>query len=128
MFRVPGTMKIRAGVTKYLLREAMRGVLPEETRTRIKKTGWNAPAHLWFSGTGREQLLDLVGSQRFRERGIYDSAEVARLVDEHEAIIEAQQPRENHMMFLWQVLNLELWFQEVVDRTVAADRGASERG
>jgi asparagine synthase (glutamine-hydrolysing) len=128
MFRVPGTMKIRAGVTKHLLREAMRGVLPEETRTRIKKTGWNAPAHLWFSGTGREQLLDLVGSQRFRERGIYDSAEVARLVDEHEAIIEAQQPRENHMMFLWQVLNLELWFQEVVDRTVAADRGASERG
>ena len=60
MFRVPGTMKIRDGVTKRLLREAMRGILPEETRTRIKKTGWNAPAHVWFSGAGLERLQDLV--------------------------------------------------------------------
>lgn len=52
MFSVPGSLKIRDGVTKGLLREAMRGILPEETRTRIKKTGWNAPAHLWFSRGG----------------------------------------------------------------------------
>ena len=56
MFRVPGATKIRDGVTKHLLRNAMAEVLPEETRTRIKKTGWNAPAHLWFTGHGREQL------------------------------------------------------------------------
>ena len=48
MFRVPGNMKIRDGITKRLLREAMKGILPEETRTRVKKTGWNAPAHVWF--------------------------------------------------------------------------------
>ena len=30
-------MKIRDGVTKQLLREAMSGILPEATRTRIKK-------------------------------------------------------------------------------------------
>src|SRR5260221_12242311 len=37
MFRVPGNMKIHDGITKRLLREAMQGVLPEETRIRIKK-------------------------------------------------------------------------------------------
>ncbi len=72
MFRVPGAMKIRDGVTKRLLREAMRGILPEETRTRIKKTGWNAPAHLWFGGRTLDQLQDLVQSRAFRERGIYN--------------------------------------------------------
>jgi len=116
MFRVPGAMKIRDGVTKILLREAMRGILPEATRTRIKKTGWNAPAHLWFSGSDYDRVADLVHSQKFRERGVYDAREVARLLAEHREIVQSGQPRENHMMFLWQLLNLELWFQEVVER------------
>ena len=116
MFRVPGHMKIRDGVTKRLLREAMKGMLPEETRTRIKKTGWNAPAHVWFSGGGMDQFLDLVHSRVFRERGVYEVGEVEKLIDEHRSIVQSGSPRENHMMFLWQLLNLEMWFQEVVDR------------
>jgi asparagine synthase (glutamine-hydrolysing) len=111
MFRIPGTLKFRGGVTKHLLREAMRGVLPEETRTRVKKTGWNAPAHVWFSGPGLEAVRDLIRSQAFRERGVYNVTEVLRLVDEHEQIVASGQPAENHMMFLWQLVNLELWFQ-----------------
>jgi asparagine synthase (glutamine-hydrolysing) len=120
MFRVPGHMKIRDGVTKRLLREAMKGVLPEETRTRIKKTGWNAPAHIWFSGRNMEQLLDLVHSRKFRERGVYVVDEVVKLIEEHQSIVRSGAARENHMMFLWQLLNLELWFQEVVHRQPAA--------
>jgi asparagine synthase (glutamine-hydrolysing) len=116
MFRVPGHMKIRDGVTKRLLREAMKGILPEETRTRIKKTGWNAPAHIWFNGLAVEQLLDLVHSRSFRERGIYCVSEVVRLIEEHRSIVNAGAAQDNHMMFLWQLLNVELWFEEVVDR------------
>jgi asparagine synthase (glutamine-hydrolysing) len=111
MFRVPGAMKIRDGVTKVLLREAMRGILPEETRTRVKKTGWNAPAHIWFSGHGRDELLDLIRSRQFRERGIYNNREVLRLADEHEQIVSSGRVSENHMMFFWQLLNLEVWLQ-----------------
>ncbi len=113
MFRVPGTLKFRDGITKVLLRRAMRGVLPEETRTRVKKTGWNAPAHIWFSGSGREALLDLVHSRTFRERGIYDVPEVLRLTDEHQEIVESGRSQDNHMMFLWQLVNLELWLSTV---------------
>jgi asparagine synthase (glutamine-hydrolysing) len=109
MFRVPGTMKIRDGVTKRLLREAMRGILPEETRARIKKTGWNAPAHVWFSGRGLDRLRDLVASRAFRERGVYNTAKVSSLIDEHAAIVASGAARENHMMFLWQLVNLETW-------------------
>jgi asparagine synthase (glutamine-hydrolysing) len=109
MFRVPGRLKIRAGVTKHLLREAMRGVLPEETRTRVKKTGWNAPAHVWFVGVAKEQLRDLVATRAFRDTGLYRAAEIERLIDEHERIVMAGEPRENHMMFLWQVMNVGIW-------------------
>lgn len=113
MFRVPGGEKIRDGVTKTLLRNATKGVLPEVTRTRIKKTGWNAPAHLWFSGKGRTALLDLIHSRVFRERGIYSIPEVLRLAEEHEQVVSSGQARENHMMFFWQLVNLELWLQSL---------------
>ncbi|MGH6628106.1 MAG: asparagine synthetase B family protein [Burkholderiales bacterium] len=115
MFRVPGHLKIRNGVTKHLLREAMQGILPEETRTRIKKTGWNAPAHVWFSGPGREPILDLIRSRTFRERGIYNVGEVERLVDEHDRIVSTSALQENHMMFLWQLVNLELWLSSITE-------------
>lgn len=111
MFRVPGEMKIRDGVTKRLLREAMQGILPEETRTRIKKTGWNAPAHLWFSKDARDQLRDLVASREFGERGLYDRQFVEQLITEHEDIVTSGAPKDNHMMFLWQLVNTELWLR-----------------
>lgn len=113
MFRVPGTMKIRQGVTKILLRQATQGILPEQTRTRVKKTGWNAPAHLWFSAEGRTELYDLIHSRSFAERGIYRVDRVQRIVEEHNDIVASGAPRENHMMFLWQLVNLELWLQSL---------------
>jgi len=115
MFRVPGTLKYDAGVTKYLLREAMGGILPEETRLRVKKTGWNAPAHRWFSGEGQDVLKDMIRSSSFRNRGIYNIKEVERLLEEHEEIVSTGAMMENHMMFFWQLVNLELWFQSLKD-------------
>jgi asparagine synthase (glutamine-hydrolysing) len=111
MFRVPGELKIADGVTKRLLRLAMRGVLPEATRTRIKKTGWNAPADQWFAGAGAGAVLELLGD--FRAASIYDLREVRRLLREHDEIVSSGRPAENHMMFFWQLVNLELWLRWV---------------
>lgn len=112
MFRVSGTMKIRGGVTKHLLRLAMRGVLPEATRTRVKKTGWNAPAHRWFLGKNTDRLKEMVRSRVVQSKGIYNVAVVDRLIDEHNAIVASGRPQENHMMFLWQLTNLFYWLED----------------
>lgn len=109
MFRVPGRHKIRDGITKRLLRAAMSGILPEATRQRVKKTGWNAPAHIWFTGRGLDRVRDMVASRAFRERGVYEVTEVERLIAEHAALVAEAQPRANHMMFLWQLVTLETW-------------------
>jgi asparagine synthase (glutamine-hydrolysing) len=123
MFAVPGSCKIRDGVTKRLLREAMTGILPDETRLRIKKTGWNAPAHRWFSrGQNLDDLRDLVASRAFRERGLYNVPEVMRLIDEHIDIVENNRVVDNHMMFLWQLVNVEIWLANIseIARKVSA--------
>ncbi|MFN0253023.1 MAG: asparagine synthetase B family protein [Kofleriaceae bacterium] len=110
MFRIPATQKIRDGVTKHLLRAAMKGIVPDETRTRIAKTGWNAPAHVWFAtGSGRTLVLDLLATKSFTERGVYDVAKVRALLDEHRDIVVEKRTVDNHMMFFWQLVNLELW-------------------
>jgi asparagine synthase (glutamine-hydrolysing) len=112
MFRVPIRSQIREGATKILLRQAMHGILPEATRTRIAKTGWNAPAHRWFAqGRNAEFLTDLIASKAFRERGIWNVDEVRRLLAEHKEIVASGQSRENHMMFFWQLLSLESWLK-----------------
>jgi asparagine synthase (glutamine-hydrolysing) len=113
MFSMPSSWKIKNGVTKILLREAMKGVLPEETRARIKKMGWNAPAHIWFSKSFFGELFDLVHSETFMRRGLYEAAEVQRLLSEHRAIVEGRESTDNHMMFFWQLLNMELWLRWV---------------
>ena len=109
MFRVGGTMKIRDGITKRLLREATVGILPDATRERIKKTGWNAPAHVWFSDRTLDDLRDRVRSEKFRSRGIYDPDAVLTLIEDHVRIVDTAAVEDNHMMFLWQLLNLESW-------------------
>lgn len=111
MFRIGGELKYQKGVTKHLLRCAMRGILPEATRTRVKKTGWNAPAHVWFAGRGREWLHDIVRSRSFYERGLWNVARVEAIIEEHERIVSGGLAQENHMMFLWQLVNLETWLR-----------------
>lgn len=111
MFRVPAKYKYSNGITKSLLRKATAGLIPESTRTRIKKTGWNAPAHLWFSGEGAEQVRDLLASTKFKELGIYRTEAVQALLQDHLEIVEQNQLRENHMMLFWQLVNLVSWLQ-----------------
>lgn len=44
----PLTQKIRNGWTKYILREAMAGYLPEKIRLRKSKIGFDTPEDKWF--------------------------------------------------------------------------------
>jgi asparagine synthase (glutamine-hydrolysing) len=113
MFRVPGSMKIRDGVTKVLLREATKGLLPEATRTRVKKTGWNAPAHLWFRDLKSSQLEDLIGSNRFLSEDVYNMTVVRKIIENHSNAVESGFEQDLHTMFLWQAVNLAVWCKVV---------------
>ena len=110
---VPPEQKIRDGLTKAFARESYKGLIPEETRRRINKTGWNAPAHEWFSKNHRDDLHDLVGSRQFRERGIYKIDSVKQMISQHETIVLENKDRPNHMMAIWQIVSLEIWLRNL---------------
>lgn len=108
-WRIPPNFKIQKGVNKVLARSAMRGIVPDQILDKTSKQGWNAPTDQWFRGPLKELVVDVVGSKSFRERGIYQPDKVDELLRRHLA------GEANHMMLLWQVVNLELWMHEWID-------------
>lgn len=65
-FSLPFSAKIGNGVTKRILRDAMKDLMPEEIRMRKNKMGFTAPVKKWLSDDISELVQDTVNSQQFR--------------------------------------------------------------
>lgn len=105
-FGLPGRLKMRDGVGKWILREAMRGILPEKVRTRKDKTGFVAPADEWFRTVNKEDIQELINDEEMSKLNIFN---VERL---NEVFAEHCSREKNHAMFLWQFLNAALWLKK----------------
>tara|TARA_B100000900_G_C20179044_1_gene553115 strand:- start:181 stop:564 length:384 start_codon:yes stop_codon:yes gene_type:complete len=59
-FSLPWTSKVGGTYTKRIMRDALKGILPEQIRTRRDKIGWNAPLHEWFNGTLKNEIEKMI--------------------------------------------------------------------
>lgn len=105
MFSLPGSQKIRAGITKFVLRNAMQGILPEKIRMRTDKIGFSTPEDAWFRTKVKKQILEVINSRSFKERGYFNSDGAIKAFREH------CEGRENLSSTIWHWINLELWFR-----------------
>ncbi len=116
---LPAGLKIRGSQQKYLLRELMRGKLPE-TVLRREKTGFDIPAHGWFRGVLRELLMDTLRPEAVEATGIFDARAIQSLIRDH------MERRINAGYHLWGLLTLFLWMNrwkvEIVPPPEAARR------
>ena len=80
-FALPEASKIGGGYTKRVLREAMRGLMPEEIRLRTNKIGFTSPLDQWGRGALRNWLLDTVSSRRFLESAVWNGPVVRSTVE-----------------------------------------------
>jgi asparagine synthase (glutamine-hydrolysing) len=106
--RLPDEWKLSGFTTKRVLRMAMQGVLPKAILNR-PKMGFPVPFAGWTRGPWREVMRDVLLDQRTRERGIFETAAVSQLIDDHAANRTQGGDR------LWSLLNLELWFRTFID-------------
>src|SRR5687767_12093176 len=114
---LPARMKLRGFNTKWILREAVKGILPESILTR-PKMGFPVPFGLWMRGPWQQLARDVLLDSRSVQRGIIDRAAVDRLLAAH-AAGEAEGGDA-----IWSLLNVELWYRTFIDgegvQTVAA--------
>jgi asparagine synthase (glutamine-hydrolysing) len=77
LFSLPPTAKIGSGFTKRILRDSLKGILPESIRTRTRKLGFPNLAEAWTSLRAQDFIRDVVHSAEFRETSIWDGKKVA---------------------------------------------------
>jgi asparagine synthase (glutamine-hydrolysing) len=102
---MPPRMKFRGGELKHLLKRAVGDYLPGPVLARKDKKGFPVPLHLWARGAAHEFFADTLLSRRSRERGLFNPAEVEKLMDQEHAFGRR----------LWGLLNLELWYLSFID-------------
>jgi asparagine synthase (glutamine-hydrolysing) len=106
--RLPERLKLRGFTTKYILREAMKGVLPRSILTR-RKMGFPVPFPGWVRGRWHQVAQDVLTDPRSRQRGLFDPAAVDRLLADH------QSARIEGGAAIWSLLNVELWHRTFID-------------
>jgi asparagine synthase (glutamine-hydrolysing) len=105
---LPPRMKLRGFTTKWILREAVRALLPAAILTR-RKMGFPVPFSEWMRGSGASLARDVLLDARARQRGITNAAAVSALIDAH------ADGSTNAGDAIWALLNLELWYRTFID-------------
>jgi len=107
--RMPPDLKLRGLKRKYILKRAMERLLPREIVWR-KKAGFGAPIRSWLRGPLRPMVNDLLSAETIKRRGLFRPEEVRRVIDANLS------GREDYNLQVFQLLNLELWQREFIDR------------
>jgi asparagine synthase (glutamine-hydrolysing) len=105
---LPERMKLQGFTTKRILRESVRGLLPDSILTR-PKMGFPVPFAGWTAGRWNSVVRDVLLDRRARERGIANPVAVEQLLDDHRA------GRRRGGDALWALMNLELWYRTFID-------------
>jgi asparagine synthase (glutamine-hydrolysing) len=106
---VPPELKLKGLRGKYALKRAAEAHLPKEIVWR-KKAGFRAPVRAWLTRELRPLVEELLSPERVARRGLFDYAEVRRVVDDNLS------GREDNSLKVYQLLTLELWHEHFVDR------------
>lgn len=104
---LPNKMLIRGKTTKWLLRQSLKQLIPDEILNR-PKVGFRVPVNEWFRGTMKEYLYDHLTDHSSYTNHYYKKAALENILHEHST------GRQNHEKLLWTMLNLEVWHREYI--------------
>jgi asparagine synthase (glutamine-hydrolysing) len=110
-FSLPLRMKQRGMQGKWVLREAMRGILPDSVIDR-PKTGFGLPLRAWLRGPLRPLLHETLSQVALQRRGIYNPPAVAQLLEGHD------RGTVDGAYALFSLMCVELWCQQFIDVTI----------
>jgi asparagine synthase (glutamine-hydrolysing) len=100
---VPASAKIRGGEGKWLLREAIRGIVPDIVLSHPKQ-GFAVPIDAWLRRELRYHLDRIQGGQSPIHEWV-DAAATGRVIREHLS------GRRNHKGLVWRLIVLDLWMR-----------------
>ncbi len=106
--KIPSEHKVKMNGGKWILKQALRGFLPDEVLDR-RKMGFGVPIAKWFKGALSGYLKETILSPKARGRGYFKMDRIEKMVREH------QSGERDHSYKLWALLMFEVWHQVYMD-------------
>lgn len=107
-FTIPPELKLHGTIEKWILKEAVRDLLPSTIIDR-PKSGMRVPVQAWLKGALKDLSNDLLFGKKARGRGLFEEKTIRTWL-KGEGLVYARQGGK-----LWLLLTLELWLQAFLD-------------
>jgi asparagine synthase (glutamine-hydrolysing) len=116
---LPPRLRLNARGSKYVLKQALRPYLPAAILRR-RKMGFSVPLAAWLRGSLREPVSNALAEPTFVRSELFDMAEVARLIEQH------QSGRSDHSRIIWALFMLAGFLTQVHERqaSLSSERAA----
>lgn len=105
---IPVGLKMKGLETKYILKRAMEGIVPNEILYR-EKQGFGVPISEWINSQLKERMTSDLSDRKTLERGYFEKSYIQTLHNEHSS------GRRDHSSALWTLWMLELWHRKFLD-------------
>ena len=113
LFSLQSSLKIKNGETKFIFREAMKGILPNEILERQDKLGFATPVNEWIKLPEVSEFIEnIINSKSFEKRGYFDVNYIKKLFHNK----DKRRFIWSNCEFIWKVVLLELWFRMFIDK------------
>lgn len=108
-FSMPGNLKLKNGITKYLYKKAVTPLIGKDLSYR-KKQMFTVPIGDWFKKDLAEKCEDLLLSNQTKQRDIFNYEYTTNILKAH------QNGHENKTREIRALMALEIWFREFFDK------------
>lgn len=102
--RLPTHYKLNGLKTKYLLKKAAKGIVPDEIINRRKK-GFGIPISRWLTGDLKDFMLHYLEEGRIRRQGFFNYPYIKKLIDDH------LEKNKDNRKALWTLLVFQIWYE-----------------
>ncbi|MEM3393931.1 MAG: asparagine synthase (glutamine-hydrolyzing) [Candidatus Methanomethylicia archaeon] len=106
IFSLPISVRIKNGWTKYILRKAVDGIVPEKIRWRRSKIGFAVPEKRWLLEL-KDEIMKVFLSKEFRNRKYFNQEEIVKKFRE----FCNNKLNEEYVRIFWRILILEFWLR-----------------
>lgn len=103
LMTLPSDLKLKNWEPKYLLKEAMRGLVPDIILRRPKQA-FAAPVNVWLRGGLGKFARHMLLHSKLRQRGLFRYEVIERMLEEHVS------GGKDYGVRLWALINLSAWY------------------
>ena len=116
--KIPADWKTTNGTTKYILRKAFEGIVPEHVFMR-KKLGFPVPIRLWLQNELYDWALDIINESETSQ--YIDKVYVRKLLNDH------NMDKADYSRKIWTVLSFMIWHQVYVEQKYDVNEWKTKR-